>query len=96
MEILKQALEAGHVVTAFVRTPSKINIQHPNLILFKGDVMDANSVEKVIAGQEAVISALGPVRPPVPGMMKTAAKNSVTKYFRNKERRGRFARNFVQ
>lgn len=77
MEVVKQALEAGHFVTAFVRTPSKISIQHPNLTLFAGDVMNAEAVEKAITGQDAVISVLGPVRPPVPHMMETAAKNIV-------------------
>jgi putative NADH-flavin reductase len=37
--------------------------------------MDAAAVEKAIAGQEAVISVLGPTRPPVPGMMENAAQN---------------------
>ena len=77
LEVVKQALEAGYHVTAFVRTPSKINIQHPNLTLFQGDVTDAGAVDKAIAGQEAVINTLGPVRPPVPHMMETAAKNIV-------------------
>ena len=76
-EVVKQALEAGHVVTVFVRTPSKIKMQHPNLILFDGDVMDAEAVEKAIARQEVVISTLGPVRPLVPHIMETAAKNNV-------------------
>jgi putative NADH-flavin reductase len=39
--------------------------------------MDAQSVEKAIAGQEAVISALGPTRPPIPHMMGNSAKNIV-------------------
>lgn len=76
-EIVKQALEAGHVVRAFVRSPSKFPLQHPNLILCEGNALDAAVVEKAIAGQDAVISALGPTRPPVPGMMETAAKNIV-------------------
>ena len=75
LKIVEQALSAGHIVTAFVRTPSKLGIQHQNLTAFQGDVMDADAVEKSIAGQDVVISALGPVRPPVPGMMETAAKN---------------------
>ncbi len=74
-EVVRQALEAGHDVTAFVRDPAKVAIQHPKLILAKGDVMDAAAVEKAVAGHEAVISALGPSRPPVPGMMEIAAKN---------------------
>ena len=80
IKVVEQALEAGHIVTAFLRTPSKIAIQHPNLTLFQGDVMDAAAVENAIAGQEAVLSILGPTRPPEPGMnsmLETAAKNIV-------------------
>lgn len=77
LKVVEQALEAGHNVTAFVRKPSNFTIKHPNLTLFQGDAMDAAAVEKAIAGQEAVISALGPTRPPVPGMMETSAKNIV-------------------
>ncbi|HSL43978.1 MAG TPA: SDR family oxidoreductase [Anaerolineales bacterium] len=77
LKVVDQALQAGHTVTAFVRTPSKFTIQHPNLIICQGDSMDAAAVEKAIAGQDAVISALGPTRPPVPGMMETSAKNIV-------------------
>ena len=77
LEVAEQALQAGHTVTAFVRTPSRFTIQHPDLTVFQGDSMDAAAVEKVIAGQDAVISTLGPTRPPVPGMMETSAKNIV-------------------
>ena len=78
LKVVEQALDAGHIVTAFVRTPAQFTVQHPNLIVFQGDSMDAAAVEKAIAGQDAVISALGPTRPPVPGMMETSAKNIVT------------------
>jgi putative NADH-flavin reductase len=76
-EIVSQALEAGHRVTAFVRSPSAFPLQHPDLTLCQGDALDAAAVERVIAGQDAVISTLGPTRPPVPGMMESAAKNIV-------------------
>lgn len=76
-EIVKQALEAGHHVTAFVRSPARLGWEHPHLALAIGDVMDAVAVAQAIAGQEAVISALGPSRPPVPGMMEIAARNIV-------------------
>lgn len=75
--IVEQALEAGHKVTAFVRTPTKLEIKHANLNVFQGDVTNVEKVEQSIIGQDAVLSALGPTRPPVPGMMKTAAKNIV-------------------
>ena len=39
--------------------------------------MDTSAVENAIAGQEAVVSALGPTRPPVPHMMEISATNIV-------------------
>ena len=75
--VVEQALQAGHHVTAFVRTPSTFTLQHPNLSVVQGDSMDAAAVETAIAGQEAVVSALGPTRPPVPHMMETSARNIV-------------------
>lgn len=77
IEIARQGLATGHEVTAFVRTPAKLNIENPKLTLFQGDVLDAAAVEQAVAGQEAVISALGPTRPAAPGMMETAARNIV-------------------
>jgi len=76
-EVVKQALKVGHQVTAFVRSPEKFLAVDANLTVFKGDSTDAAAVEKAIEGQEAVISALGPTRPPVPNMMETSAKNIV-------------------
>ena len=77
IEIVKQALDAGHDVTAFVRNPAKVAIQHPKLKLVTGHVLEAAAVQKAVEGQEAVISALGATRPPVPGMMESAAQNIV-------------------
>lgn len=77
LQVVKQALDAGHIVTAFVRSPEKFEVKHGNLIVFEGDSMDSTAVENAIAGQEAVVSALGPTRPPVPHMMEISAKNIV-------------------
>ena len=74
---VKQALDRGHLVTAFVRSPDKFEVKHANLRVCRGDAMDAVTVENAIAGQEAVISALGPTRPPVAHMMEASAKNIV-------------------
>ena len=78
LKIVEQALTAGHRVTAFVRTPSKFAMHHSHLTLFKGDSMDAQAVYKALAERQGVISALGPERPPIPGMMETSARNIVT------------------
>lgn len=57
--VVERALELGYTVTAFVRSPEKVTIQHPNLTIFQGDVLDAVSVEMAVQGQDAVISSLG-------------------------------------
>lgn len=58
-ELVRQALERGYEVTAFVRTPSKFGIEHPKLRIMQGDVMDYDSVEAAVPGHDAVLSALG-------------------------------------
>jgi len=58
-QLVQQALEQGHQVTAFVRDPSRLKIEHANLRVAKGDVLDYASVEAAMRGQSAVLSALG-------------------------------------
>jgi putative NADH-flavin reductase len=58
-ELVKQALAQEHVVTAFVRAPEKLKIQHDNLKVVQGDVKNYASVERGVKGQDAVLSALG-------------------------------------
>jgi putative NADH-flavin reductase len=58
-QLVEQALAQGHVVTAFVRDPARLNLKHANLKLVQGDVMDVASVEKALPGQEAVLCAIG-------------------------------------
>jgi putative NADH-flavin reductase len=57
--LVEQALTQGHLVTAFARTPSKLSMSHERLRIEQGDVLDAASVEKAVAGQDAVLCALG-------------------------------------
>ncbi|GAB4541291.1 MAG: hypothetical protein Tsb0014_33120 [Pleurocapsa sp.] len=57
--VVEQALEQGHTVTAFVRSPRKLNIQHSNLNIFTGDVMNPALVEEAVIGHEAAICILG-------------------------------------
>ncbi len=58
-QLVTQALERGYSVTAFVRDPAKFLIQNPHLQVIKGDVLDAASVNAAMAGQDAVLCALG-------------------------------------
>lgn len=56
--ILTELLKAGYSITAFVRTPSKIKIQHKALKVVAGDVMNAASILNAMKGQDAVVSAI--------------------------------------
>lgn len=58
-QIVAQALEQGHEVTAFARSPEKLNQTHEKLQVAQGNVMDFASVEHAIQGQDAVLCSLG-------------------------------------
>jgi nucleoside-diphosphate-sugar epimerase len=58
-QLVAQALERGHIVTALARDPSVLGINHPRLSVVKGDVLDYPSIEAAVRGQDAVLSALG-------------------------------------
>ena len=58
-KLVEQALEAGHEVTAFARTPAKLALDDANLRLVQGDVLDYAAVKEAVRGQEAVLCALG-------------------------------------
>ena len=57
--ILREALDRGHEVTAFVRHPEKVK-PHAKLLTKKGDVYSEDEVARVVAGHGAVISAFNP------------------------------------
>ncbi len=58
-EVLYQALEGGHEVKAVARKPSLIEVEHANLSVVQGDVLNPQSVHEAVAGGEVVISTLG-------------------------------------
>src|SRR4051812_15125462 len=59
-EVVTQALDTGHHVTAYVRSPAKLTDTHPNLTVTGGELTDADAVRRAVRGADAVISALGP------------------------------------
>jgi putative NADH-flavin reductase len=58
--VVDQLLDAGHQVTALVRTPAKLTTTHPDLTVVPGELSDTAAVEQAVKGADAVISALGP------------------------------------
>jgi putative NADH-flavin reductase len=59
-EIVTQALDAGHDVTAYVRNPAKLTVAHPSPTVITGELTDREAVQRAVSGADAVISALGP------------------------------------
>jgi putative NADH-flavin reductase len=59
-QIVAQALEQGHDVTALVRDPGKLTARSERLRLITGSVPDQPQVvAEAVRGQDAVVSALG-------------------------------------
>lgn len=58
-EIVRQGLERGYTVTAFVRNPARLAFTHEHLSVVRGDVLDAASLRRAVQGQDGVLCALG-------------------------------------
>ncbi len=56
---VEDLLKAGHTVTAFARSPRKLNLSDPKLRLVAGDAMKLAEVTDAVAGHEAVVVTLG-------------------------------------
>lgn len=58
-QVVKQALEIGYHVTVIIRNPAAFDIQHHELEIIKGDVLQLSTFENELTGKDAVISCLG-------------------------------------
>jgi putative NADH-flavin reductase len=73
--IVDEALAAGHRVTAFVRDPQKLGRTHELLNVAQGDSSDTAAIARAVAGADAAISALGPVKGSPKDLLVTAQRN---------------------
>lgn len=58
-QLLDQALQAGHVVTALVRDLQRMPVQHDRLRLIQGDILELATVQKSMAEQDVVCVTIG-------------------------------------
>jgi putative NADH-flavin reductase len=59
-EVVRQALDAGHEVTAVVRDPARLTVpERAGLRVVRADVMDRDAIVPAVEGADAVVSALG-------------------------------------
>ncbi|WP_277587207.1 NAD(P)-dependent oxidoreductase [Psychrobacillus antarcticus] len=71
----KLALDKCHQVTAFVRSPAKLGLEHEQLTIIQGDALDKDMVKSAITGKDAVVSCLGSSS----GMKKSTQLADMTK-----------------
>ncbi|MEH0546215.1 NAD(P)H-binding protein [Streptomyces sp. B21-105] len=58
-EVVRQALDAGHDVTAVVRDPAGLGVTGDRLEVVRADLADPESLRRAVAGRDAVLSGLG-------------------------------------
>lgn len=73
--VVGQALEKGFDVTAFVRTPSKLNLSDEHLTIIRGNAFNKEEVAAAVGGHDAVVSCLGSSK----GMKKSTELEEMTK-----------------
>jgi putative NADH-flavin reductase len=60
LEIVRQAIERGHSVTAFVRSPERLKPFQDRIGVRQGDLLNSSDLERAIEGHDAVLSGFGP------------------------------------
>jgi putative NADH-flavin reductase len=63
LELVRQAIEHGHSVTAFVRAPERLKPFHGRITVVQGDVLNSADLERTVEGHDAVLSGFGPRLP---------------------------------
>jgi len=60
-EVVRQALKAGHQVTAVVRDPARFNVKHAALeVAVAPDLSDAEALRPALEASDAAVSGVGP------------------------------------
>jgi uncharacterized protein YbjT (DUF2867 family) len=79
VQLVEQAIAAGHQVTALARSAENLTLTNPNLHVVQGDATDRAVVSQAMKGADAVISVLGargPVMAEATRAMVAAAEQS--------------------
>ncbi|MGW1592301.1 NAD(P)-dependent oxidoreductase [Streptomyces sp. NPDC002343] len=59
-ELVRQALDAGHEVTAVVRDPARLRVSGDRLEVVRSSLADPEELRAAVRGRYAVLSGLGP------------------------------------
>ncbi len=88
-EIVQQALQRGHHLTAFVRSPENIALKNERLVVLKGNAMDENQLFDAMQSHDAVLSTLGPREVFKPSSMLHDSALAATRAMKRSKQRSR-------
>jgi putative NADH-flavin reductase len=60
LEIVRQAIERGHAVTAFVRSPERLKPFSDRINIMQGDPLKSAELQHAIRSHDAILSGFGP------------------------------------
>lgn len=60
LEIIRQGIEHGHSVTAFVRSPERLQTFANRIAVIRGDVLNSTELQRAVDGHDTVLSGFGP------------------------------------
>jgi putative NADH-flavin reductase len=78
LEIVKQAVKRGHSVTAFVRSPERLEEFRDGINTVRGNLLNSGELGEVLKGHDAVLSAFGPRDPKANGNLLQSFANALT------------------
>lgn len=65
-EIIRQAIERRHAITAFARNLQRLAKFGDRILAIQGDPLNSAELQPIIAGQDAILAAFGPPIPVPP------------------------------
>jgi putative NADH-flavin reductase len=74
---IRLARERGHDITAFVRSPQKLEPFADHVTIRRGDPRDVTELRAALPGHDAVVSALGPPGPGPTTILRAGARSTV-------------------
>ncbi len=63
IELVRQAIERGHAVTAFVRSPARLSPFASKISIQQGDLLDSTQLARAMSGHDVILSGFGPRLP---------------------------------
>src|SRR5215475_14139965 len=91
LELVRQAIERSHSITAFVRSPEPLKPFAGLIAIATGNMLDSGELAQVMRGHDAVLSAFGPRIPIVPAdahLLRDFASSLTNAMHEAKVRRG--------